>query len=169
MSSSTPGQNGLLEDLFSYNNLVHAIAGATGSVVGMSTFYPLDIVRTRFQGTWLFWFSAVNDILNHDHFQEKVIVIFGLWIYGWCVPDDICLLWQINEDNLIILLQRYIIDKKLELVKIVGSVNLLNIFWFFIFFLPIQRTKNWKQLDHSKLWRNWLTKKECKDSSSHFA
>ena len=39
-----------MEDLFSYNNLVHAVAGATGSVVGMSTFYPLDIVRTRFQG-----------------------------------------------------------------------------------------------------------------------
>ncbi|XP_066921973.1 peroxisomal membrane protein PMP34-like [Clytia hemisphaerica] len=49
MSSSASGQNGLLEDLLSYSNLVHAIAGATGSVVGMSTFYPLDIVRTRFQ------------------------------------------------------------------------------------------------------------------------
>ena len=42
--------NSIMEDLFSYNNLVHAVAGATGSVVGMSTFYPLDIVRTRFQG-----------------------------------------------------------------------------------------------------------------------
>ena len=42
--------NGLLEDLLSYNHLIHAVAGATGSVVGMSTFYPLDIVRTRFQG-----------------------------------------------------------------------------------------------------------------------
>lgn len=41
----------LFEDVFSYNNLVHAIAGATGSVVAMSTFYPLDIVRTRLQGT----------------------------------------------------------------------------------------------------------------------
>lgn len=36
-------------DLFSYNNLTHAFAGATGSVVGMSTFYPLDTVRTRLQ------------------------------------------------------------------------------------------------------------------------
>jgi len=41
--------NSIMDDLFSYNNLVHAVAGATGSVVGMSTFYPFDIVRTRFQ------------------------------------------------------------------------------------------------------------------------
>lgn len=43
------GDDGFLQSLFSYNNLVHAFAGATGSVVGMSTFYPLDTVRTRLQ------------------------------------------------------------------------------------------------------------------------
>lgn len=37
------------KELFSYNTLVHAIAGAIGSVVGMTTFYPLDTVRSRLQ------------------------------------------------------------------------------------------------------------------------
>ncbi|KAJ8713528.1 hypothetical protein PYW07_013898 [Mythimna separata] len=35
--------------LFSYETLVHAIAGATGSVVGMTVFYPLDTLRSRIQ------------------------------------------------------------------------------------------------------------------------
>lgn len=35
--------------LFSYETLVHAIAGATGSVVGMAVFYPLDTLRSRIQ------------------------------------------------------------------------------------------------------------------------
>jgi len=38
-----------LSEVFSYNNLVHAIAGASGSVVAMSTFYPLDLARTKLQ------------------------------------------------------------------------------------------------------------------------
>ncbi|XP_068216223.1 peroxisomal membrane protein PMP34 [Palaemon carinicauda] len=36
-------------ELFSYSNLVHAIAGGCGSAVAMTTFYPLDTVRTRLQ------------------------------------------------------------------------------------------------------------------------
>ncbi|KAG8236830.1 hypothetical protein J437_LFUL017287 [Ladona fulva] len=35
--------------LFSYESLAHAVAGAAGSVVGMSTFFPLDTVRSRLQ------------------------------------------------------------------------------------------------------------------------
>ncbi|XP_049874089.1 peroxisomal membrane protein PMP34 [Pectinophora gossypiella] len=35
--------------LFSYETLVHALAGATGSVVGMAAFYPLDTLRSRLQ------------------------------------------------------------------------------------------------------------------------
>ncbi|XP_059151961.1 peroxisomal membrane protein PMP34-like isoform X1 [Physella acuta] len=38
-----------LRSLFSYSNLVHAISGATGSVIAISVFYPLDTVRTRLQ------------------------------------------------------------------------------------------------------------------------
>lgn len=49
MASGDGGDSGFLHSLFSYNNLVHAFAGASGSVVGMSTFYPLDTVRTRLQ------------------------------------------------------------------------------------------------------------------------
>ncbi|KAG6444855.1 peroxisomal membrane protein PMP34 [Manduca sexta] len=35
--------------LFSYETLVHAVAGATGSIVGMAVFYPLDTLRSRLQ------------------------------------------------------------------------------------------------------------------------
>ncbi|KAK7076808.1 hypothetical protein SK128_018283 [Halocaridina rubra] len=35
--------------LFSYSNLVHAVAGGCGSAVAMSALYPLDTVRTRLQ------------------------------------------------------------------------------------------------------------------------
>uniref|UniRef100_A0A1B6BWN5 Peroxisomal membrane protein PMP34 n=1 Tax=Clastoptera arizonana TaxID=38151 RepID=A0A1B6BWN5_9HEMI len=37
------------KELFSYKTLVHAISGALGSVIGMTTFYPLDTVRSRLQ------------------------------------------------------------------------------------------------------------------------
>ncbi|XP_050675254.1 peroxisomal membrane protein PMP34-like [Leptidea sinapis] len=35
--------------MFSYETLVHATAGATGSIVGMAAFYPLDTLRSRQQ------------------------------------------------------------------------------------------------------------------------
>ncbi|XP_052262418.1 peroxisomal membrane protein PMP34-like isoform X2 [Dreissena polymorpha] len=38
-----------LANVFSYTNLVHAVAGAVGSVVSMIVFYPLDTARTRLQ------------------------------------------------------------------------------------------------------------------------
>lgn len=44
-----PKQAGGLSNLFTYKTLVHAVAGATGSVVAMTTFYPLDTVRSRLQ------------------------------------------------------------------------------------------------------------------------
>lgn len=48
------------DKLFTYETLVHAIAGSVGSVTAMSVFYPLDTVRSRLQlekdrqakGTW---------------------------------------------------------------------------------------------------------------------
>ncbi|XP_059474945.1 peroxisomal membrane protein PMP34 [Neocloeon triangulifer] len=46
MSHSKPAG---LSNLFTYKTLVHAVAGATGSVVAMATFYPLDTVRSRLQ------------------------------------------------------------------------------------------------------------------------
>ncbi|XP_072947523.1 peroxisomal membrane protein PMP34 [Epargyreus clarus] len=39
----------MASSLFSYETLVHAMAGATGSVVGMAAFYPLDTLRSRIQ------------------------------------------------------------------------------------------------------------------------
>ncbi|XP_058834510.1 peroxisomal membrane protein PMP34 [Topomyia yanbarensis] len=38
-----------LNEVFSYLSWVHAVSGATGSVVAMSAFYPLDTVRSRLQ------------------------------------------------------------------------------------------------------------------------
>ncbi|CAH2091084.1 unnamed protein product [Euphydryas editha] len=38
-----------MSSLLSYETLVHAMAGATGSVVGMTAFYPLDTLRSRIQ------------------------------------------------------------------------------------------------------------------------
>lgn len=35
--------------LFSYSSLVHAVSGGCGSAVAMTTFFPLDTVRTRLQ------------------------------------------------------------------------------------------------------------------------
>ncbi|KAE8573657.1 peroxisomal membrane protein PMP34 [Halyomorpha halys] len=37
------------KNLFTYNNLIHAVSGAVGSVIGMVVFYPLDTVRSRLQ------------------------------------------------------------------------------------------------------------------------
>ncbi|CAH2239319.1 jg6883 [Pararge aegeria aegeria] len=39
----------MASSLLSYETLVHALAGATGSVVGMTAFYPLDTLRSRIQ------------------------------------------------------------------------------------------------------------------------
>ncbi|XP_045495555.1 peroxisomal membrane protein PMP34 [Colias croceus] len=39
----------MASSLLSYETLVHALAGATGSVVGMAAFYPLDTLRSRQQ------------------------------------------------------------------------------------------------------------------------
>ncbi|KAL9701785.1 hypothetical protein quinque_005226 [Culex quinquefasciatus] len=38
-----------LNQVFSYLSWVHAVSGATGSVIAMSAFYPLDTVRSRLQ------------------------------------------------------------------------------------------------------------------------
>ena len=38
-----------LTALVSYDNLIHACAGASGSVVAMSLVYPFDTIRTRLQ------------------------------------------------------------------------------------------------------------------------
>lgn len=37
------------KSIFSYETLVHAISGATGGVIAMATFFPLDTVRSRLQ------------------------------------------------------------------------------------------------------------------------
>uniref|UniRef100_K1Q6U2 Peroxisomal membrane protein PMP34 n=1 Tax=Magallana gigas TaxID=29159 RepID=K1Q6U2_MAGGI len=41
--------SGRLSGLLTYSNFVHAVSGATGSVIAMAVFYPLETVRTRLQ------------------------------------------------------------------------------------------------------------------------
>lgn len=38
-----------LDRLFTYETLVHAVAGSVSSVTAMSVFYPLDTIRSRLQ------------------------------------------------------------------------------------------------------------------------
>ncbi|XP_017863157.1 PREDICTED: peroxisomal membrane protein PMP34 [Drosophila arizonae] len=38
-----------ISQVFSYQNWVHAVSGAAGGCIAMSTFYPLDTVRSRLQ------------------------------------------------------------------------------------------------------------------------
>jgi adenine nucleotide transporter 17 len=38
-----------MEELFSYHNLIHALAGATGGATAISVFFPLNSVRLRLQ------------------------------------------------------------------------------------------------------------------------
>jgi len=38
-----------LSEVFSYTAFVHAISGATGGSMAMTTFYPLDVIRTHMQ------------------------------------------------------------------------------------------------------------------------
>ncbi|XP_025018150.1 peroxisomal membrane protein PMP34-like [Tetranychus urticae] len=58
------------DNLFTYDSLVHAMAGSAGGVTAMTTFYPLDIVRSRLQvddlakgkNTW----ALIKEILDSE-------------------------------------------------------------------------------------------------------
>ena len=56
------------EMLFSYDNFIHAFAGATGSVVAMTAFYPFDTIRTRLQGFFYLNFKLLFIIVNFGTF-----------------------------------------------------------------------------------------------------
>lgn len=55
-------------DIFSYDNLIHAFAGGTGSVVTITTFFPLDTVRTR----------HICDIWEHIVGAKLILIFDGL-------------------------------------------------------------------------------------------
>lgn len=61
------------EKLFSYDTLVYAIAGSVGSMTAMTTFYPLDTVRSRLQvedgeakNTW----TIIQEIIKEEGFES---------------------------------------------------------------------------------------------------
>ncbi|XP_023243118.1 peroxisomal membrane protein PMP34-like [Centruroides sculpturatus] len=61
------------EKLFSYDTLVYAVAGSVGSVTAMTTFYPLDTVRSRLQvedrdakNTW----TLLQEFIREEGFES---------------------------------------------------------------------------------------------------
>uniref|UniRef100_A0A673YKY7 Solute carrier family 25 member 17 n=1 Tax=Salmo trutta TaxID=8032 RepID=A0A673YKY7_SALTR len=46
-------------EVFSYESLVHAMAGAVGSVTAMTVFFPLDTARLRLQGKASYIFTSL--------------------------------------------------------------------------------------------------------------
>ena len=58
------------DNLFTYDSLVHAMSGSAGGVTAMTTFYPLDTVRSRLQvddlakgkNTWI----LIKEILDAE-------------------------------------------------------------------------------------------------------
>jgi len=76
-----------LKDVFSYKSLVHAVAGATGSVVAITAFYPLDVARTRLQvedGRQ----SKLSALVCKDILEEEGIV--GLYRGWYPVVVSVC-------------------------------------------------------------------------------
>ncbi|RWS25040.1 peroxisomal membrane protein PMP34-like protein [Leptotrombidium deliense] len=62
------------DNLFTYDTLVHAIAGSVGSVTAMTAFYPLDTIRSRLQvedsrqakGV----FEMLRELVNEEGFES---------------------------------------------------------------------------------------------------
>ncbi|ELU07461.1 hypothetical protein CAPTEDRAFT_226474 [Capitella teleta] len=73
--------------VFSYKNLVHAVAGAAGSSFAITTFYPLDAARTRVQ---------VDENRKAKYSPEVVLEVFeeegieGLYRGWFPVVTSIC-------------------------------------------------------------------------------
>ncbi|KAG8556258.1 hypothetical protein GDO81_017995 [Engystomops pustulosus] len=47
--SSAADLKSAMSSILTYENLVHAVSGAVGSMTAMSVFYPLDTARLRLQ------------------------------------------------------------------------------------------------------------------------
>ncbi|KAK5647401.1 hypothetical protein RI129_002293 [Pyrocoelia pectoralis] len=61
------------KSIFTYETCVHAIAGSVGSVVAMTTFYPLDTIRFRKQIA-----DTNNDDLSTYSALQRVLQVEGL-------------------------------------------------------------------------------------------
>ncbi|XP_041362477.1 peroxisomal membrane protein PMP34-like [Gigantopelta aegis] len=77
----TMSEPGVVSSLFlSYSNFVHALAGAVGSVVAITVFFPLDTARTRLQvddnRKAKHSYELISDIAK----EEGVVGLYrGLW------------------------------------------------------------------------------------------
>ncbi|XP_013381941.1 peroxisomal membrane protein PMP34-like, partial [Lingula anatina] len=61
-----------LRDVFSYRSLVHAIAGAAGSITALTVFFPLDTARTRLVVDDLRE-AKPTPVILHEIFKEEGI------------------------------------------------------------------------------------------------
>lgn len=70
MTENAKAATGALRSLLSYKSLVHAVAGATGSSVAITAFYPLDVARTKLQvedhREAKYSFNVIKDIMDEE-------------------------------------------------------------------------------------------------------
>lgn len=75
-------------DLVSYKNLVHAVAGAAGSSVAITSFYPLDVARTKLQvedhREAKYSVFVLGDIMNEEGLQGLYRGWFPVVTSVWC-------------------------------------------------------------------------------------
>ncbi|CAH1274198.1 SLC25A17 [Branchiostoma lanceolatum] len=65
--------------LFSYDNLIHAVAGATGSVTAMSVFFPLDTARLRLQVDDKRKAKYTHEVISEISKEEGVKALYRGW------------------------------------------------------------------------------------------
>ncbi|XP_067830722.1 peroxisomal membrane protein PMP34 isoform X2 [Heptranchias perlo] len=74
------GNSGLMVGhVFSYESLVHAVAGAAGSVTAMTIFYPLDTARLRLQVDEKMKAQSTPKILAKIIKEEGLAAVYRSW------------------------------------------------------------------------------------------
>lgn len=77
-------ENFIFADVFSYESLVHAVAGAVGSVTAMTVFFPLDTARLRLQVDEKRKAKSTPAILAEIIKEEGLLAPYRGWIPVIC-------------------------------------------------------------------------------------
>lgn len=77
-------ENFVFADVFSYESLVHAVAGAVGSVTAMTVFFPLDTARLRLQVDEKRKAKSTPAILAEIIREEGLLAPYRGWIPVIC-------------------------------------------------------------------------------------
>ncbi|KAK6634134.1 hypothetical protein RUM43_001751 [Polyplax serrata] len=115
-------------NLLSYETLVHAISGSTGSVVAMTTFYPLDTIRSRLQledreskNTWTLLLELVKEEGFSTLYRGIVPVLKSLWASNFVYFYTFHGLKQLSGDE-----KHQSAAKDLVTATIAGIINVLT-------------------------------------------